>query len=237
MRRVIRVYSEEAFQIGGFVKISKEEWHYFKNVRRAQGPIVFFNRLGEEAEVEFENNEFRVLKIFKTASKVWPLKIVVGLPENQVCKDLVFTLSELGVNELSFFAASRSQAASKRRDIIFKLEKMSIESARQCARGRPLQISWMSKEELLALPAESTFVLDEQDSTSNSIRTMSSSPQPLQMIVGPEGGWTQEERQDFLSKSFRFIHFDTPILRVLTAASMAAFWALGNLGRGDAPKV
>ena len=233
MSGMIRLYCDTRFHVDYLVQLQEEEWHYFKNVRRAQGDIILFNSLGQEAEVELEHESFRIKKIIENTFTPWRVRLCVGLPDRQVCRDLVFLLSELGIEELSFFPAKRSQSARQRFDSISKLEKWSIESARQCARGQPLKISSISWDQILDFSADSTFVLDESsesDGPSFSFDALES----CQLVIGPEGGWSAEEREAFRLQKFKRVHFPTPILKVATAASIGAFWTIQGLSRRPA---
>jgi RsmE family RNA methyltransferase len=233
MSGMIRLYCESRFHVEDLVQLQKDEWHYFKNVRRAQGDIILFNSFGQEAEVELEHDSFRVKKILETTFSPWQVRLCVGLPDRQVCRDLVFLLSELGIEELSFFPAKRSQSARQRFDSISKLERWSIESARQCARGRPLKISSISWDQILDFSASSTFVLDESNE-GEAPSFFSGALESCQIVIGPEGGWSEEEREAFRSQKFKRVHFPTPILKVATAATIGAFWAIQGLSRNPA---
>lgn len=233
MSGMIRLYCETRFHVEDLVQLRDEEWHYFKNVRRAQGDIILFNSFGQEAEVELEQSSFRVKKILETTFTPWRVRVCVGLPDRQVCRDLVFLLSELGIEELSFFPAKRSQSARQRLDSISKLERWSIESARQCARGQPLKVSWVSWDQILDFSTSSTFVLDESKEIAGANFSFDAL-KACQILIGPEGGWCAEERETFRSRNFKRVHFPMPILRVATAASIGAFWAIQSLSRKSA---
>ena len=69
-----------------------------------------FNRAGQVAEVTIEGNLARIERVDQNPSPVI-FRVAVGF-EPSVVKQLIASLSELGVAELSFFKADRSQASS-----------------------------------------------------------------------------------------------------------------------------
>lgn len=232
---MIRLYIDQAFQEGKELLIPKDEVHYLKNVRRERGEVEVFNRQGQVARGKIEGDRFIVDQILDSIEfPIWPVRLAVALPDYSVWKDIVSQTSEIGVDELIFFPARRSQAALKRREQIKKLDRTAIESARQCGRSRPIRISWMSWEEVINQTQEDLrLFLDEKPSPLP--------PEPelpvasAFLMIGCEGGWSEEERQSLLSRKFQPIHFRTPIMRVVTACSVAAFYAVQKLDRGDVP--
>jgi len=49
------------------------------------------------------------------------------------------------------------------------------------------------------------------------------------VVVGCEGGWSESERKEAKVLGFESVHFETPVLRVRTAALCGAFFAIGQL--------
>ena len=140
-------------------------------------------------------------------------------------KQLIASLSEIGVTELSFFKADRSQASLSRLPSEDKRDRLAVEAARQCERPVPLEITTVAFESLLdASSVATTVVLDEQPDAG--LSPVGSEVNLL--VVGPEGGWSSRERDAFIQGSVPRMHLPTPILRVATAAVAATSWCLAH---------
>jgi 16S rRNA (uracil1498-N3)-methyltransferase len=211
--------------VGAVVALPPEEIRYLRTVRRGSHEAQLFNRAGQVAEVTIEGNLARIERVDQNPWPLHPLRVAVGLPEPSVVKQLIASLSELGIAELSFFKGDRSQASLSRLPSEEKQDRLAIEAARQCERPMPLKITTVEFESLISEPsAATTVVLDEQPAAGSS---------PLGqkvnvLLVGPEGGWSPRERDAFLQASVPRIHLQTPILRVATAAVAATSWCLAH---------
>ena len=211
--------------MGGVVVLAPEEIRYLRTVRRGSHEAQLFNRAGQVAEVTIEGNLARIEQVKQNPWPLHPLRIAVGLPEPSVVKQLIASLSELGVAELSFFKADRSQASLSRLPSEAKQDRLAVEAARQCERPVPLKISTVTFEALLdASSVSTTVVLDEQPEAGSS--PIGSEINLL--VVGPEGGWSPRERDSFVQASLPRMHMPTPILRVGTAAVAATSWCLAH---------
>ena len=155
--------------MGGVVALPPEEIRYLRTVRRGSHEAQLFNRAGQVAEVTIEGNLARIERVDQNPWPVHPLRVAVGLPEPSVVKQLIASLSEIGVRELSFFKADRSQASLSRLPSEAKQDRLAVEAARQCERPVPLKISTVAFESLLdASSVSTTVVLDEQPEAGSS---------------------------------------------------------------------
>lgn len=203
----------------------KDELHYLKRVRREQGEVELFNSEGQVAHGQLEGDCFVVSGLKEVAQKDWPLHIAIGLPEMNAIQESIRSLSELGVERLSFFSADRSQSPKARMSKQAKWRRIAIESARQCGRAKPLELEARTLEELLAEP-ERKLVFDESDAAPSVSVEEAFSTSPLLCFIGPEGGWSPRERDLFREKSLKAFHLSTPVLKVSTAAAAAATCAV-----------
>jgi len=227
LSRMIRLYVDEDFEPGKNLRLPKSEQHYFKSVRRGKSDEILevFNRKGQLARARFHERALVILELIELEPAQHRLRLAVGLPDASVAKKVLAAASELGVEELIFFAAGRSQAAKKRLQKINDWGRYSIESARQCGRSQPLKITSLSLNQVLELCVKNRFVLDEVASNQGLFMDLSN-PTDFLLLVGPEGGWTAEERAKISEAGFRSLHFPTPILKVETACVAACVWAL-----------
>lgn len=228
---MVRLYIDTLFALGKRLKVPADELRYFKSVRRSQGQICVFNRQGQEALGQLDGSEFLVEKIESVKLPIHPLTMAIGLPENSVIPLLIRSLSELGVAELIFFEAKRSQAGKARKisSNFERWDRLAIEAARQCGRGSPLRVTF---QDLQSLDGFSTrYFFDESAEIQPNIsrgdsKKNDSTKAKCLSVIGCEGGWSEEERQWARQRGFEFVHFQTPVLRVETAAICAAFFSI-----------
>lgn len=223
---MLRLFADQDFEPGQGVKLASEELHYFRRVRRAQGVVELFNRRGQRAKGSLKSGVFFVQEVIQDSDSALPLSLAVALPDSKVLRELIFSLSELGIRDLKVFAGERSQAPKSRISGLAKWDRWAIESARQCGRSRPLSVEVVSFESLLKQKAQEAFYLDEKRDTEafldlDFFQKSSGSAGSL-VVVGCEGGWTDAERKALRSSQFRPIHLKAPVMRVHTACVVAA---------------
>ncbi len=143
--------------------------------------------------------------------------------------------TELGVRRIVPVIASRSEkglerAAVKRSQ---RWRRIAREAGQQARRVRPPEISGAVKfRSALESGAERRYILDEASSAPPLLETLSASSGDLRdtaLLVGPEGGWTSEERREALEAGWASASLGPQILRAETAAIAAtailsAFW-------------
>jgi 16S rRNA (uracil1498-N3)-methyltransferase len=222
---MIRIYHDEKFEVATELRLDAKELHYLKNVRRSQAPVELFNSLGQIAHGRLESTSFFVSEVTQSQVPIWPLSMAIGLPDKAAVNTSIRTLSELGVERLFFFEADRSQAAKSRLKSSDKWQRIAIESARQCGRGKPLIVETKALESLLELDSPK-IVMDESDAAPAFQLTELFSEPPLLCFVGPEGGWSSRERELFGNYKLQSFHMATPIMKVCTAATAAATCAV-----------
>jgi 16S rRNA (uracil1498-N3)-methyltransferase len=225
---MIRLYLDQEFHSGDLISLPADEWRYFASVRRGKGEVRLFNRLGQEAIGRIVQKSFQVDLVETVQVPTYHLCVALALPENQALTHIVRSLSELGAKELILFSGARSQSASKRLKEISRLERVSIESARQCGRGTPLELRTAKNIFSIPLDTNAPVLFCDEDSTTEN-RIIPEFLSALSIVVGCEGGWTEEERAFARESRFVPVHFKTPILRVETAVVAAAFYAIGRM--------
>jgi 16S rRNA (uracil1498-N3)-methyltransferase len=141
--------------------------------------------------------------------------------------DIVRQATALGVTEISFFRADRS-VGRMAADKVERLTKVAIESCRQCGRSRIPKVTM--QDEGLG-PVLDRVVSDYPGMTlfalcPDSDRHLNSFPldhfaRGSAIIVGPEGGFSCQEKPILLTKQARFAHLGPRILRMELASVVA----------------
>jgi len=150
--------------------------------------------------------------------------IVQAIPKGDRIKDAVELSTEGGADRIVMWKASRSIGRSE--DKIEKLQITAREAAKQSRRFRiPEVVGVASTENIVDEIAKSDLVLILHESATHSI---SSSVRPgakkVLIIIGPEGGLTDDEIETFAAAGGRVVLLGRPILRSAHAglAALAA---------------
>lgn len=158
-----------------------------------------------------------------------PLTLIVALPKGDRQRWLVEKCVELGVAELRPLASRRTVAEPGERTPD-RLTRYVIEASKQCGRNRLMQIGELwdlaSETNQPALAPGVHCVADPQAQQSWTAVIADRNPTMATVLIGPEGGWTDDERERLQSAGWLAIGLGSRILRVETAAlAIAAHWA------------
>jgi 16S rRNA (uracil1498-N3)-methyltransferase len=149
---------------------------------------------------------------------------------------LIEKATELGVDVIQPFEAVRTehglaQAATKRRA---RWEKIALEASQQSRRAHLPRIEpWVRFAKALQTEATVRLLLDEETTAPPLLSQLPASrtvADRVAVLLGPEGGWTPEEREAALDASWLPCSLGSTILRAETAAVAAlaviqAAWA------------
>lgn len=146
--------------------------------------------------------------------------------------------TELGVERVVPFRATRSergleQAAAKR---VERWRRIGLEAAQQSRRDRLPQIDEaVAFEDVLPFEAVCRFACDEAPGVPgilNVLPTQRTREDTVALLIGPEGGWTIDERRQFHDAGWAAVSLGRQILRAETAC-MAALAITGAAWQGN----
>lgn len=145
------------------------------------------------------------------------LTVVFAAPKGDRFTDLVRGLTELGVGAIRPLACTRGE----RVPALDRAQRVAAEALKQCRRGRLPAIGPVADFSTLRALGARRIVLDREGVVANPGR-----PGPTVLIIGPEGGFAPEERQELLAMPCEPVRLAAPVLRIETAAlAAAAVWA------------
>lgn len=236
-----RLYMDVALHKGVQIDVPKEQVHYLVTVLRMSegGSLRLFN--GRDGEWRAEVSEIAKRKAVLTVTE--RLREPYAAPDIWLCFAPVrkhrnaFILeksTELGVSRLQPVTTQRTQHGK------LNLSKMSaqiIEAAEQTERlDLPELRETVSLEALVKVwdPARLLIMADEGGDCPPAIEGFTSHTGPAALLIGPEGGFTPQERKMLRGQSFvKPVSLGPRILRTDTAAlSMLTLWqaAQGDWG-------
>lgn len=156
-----------------------------------------------------------------------PLEITLAqsLLKGEKMDYLIQKATELGIREIIPFFSSRSiplLEKSKKSEKRHRWEKIAIEASKQCGRGYLPRIAPLCdfSEMLSMAPDESIrFILYEgKGKRLKEVLKEFKDPQKIFSVIGPEGGFNEEEIEQCKKKGFIPIYLGERILRAETAS-------------------
>ncbi len=146
------------------------------------------------------------------------LTVAVAPPKGDRLGDLVRGLTELGVGSIRFLECERGERLPGNLD---RLQRIAGEALKQCQRGRLPQLGPQVDIPGLAVLGGRLIVLDRSGAAPNA-----GLPQPTTLVIGPEGGLTNDELAALNARGAVSVRLAGSILRIETAAlAAAAVWA------------
>lgn len=145
---------------------------------------------------------------------------------------IVEKATEAGVDEIIFFPADHSVAVFDERKIN-RLSKIALQASKQSGREYAPVVRHLKRFEFPVLgEGEAGFLLDPEGKTLMPLEASSERElRRLYVFVGPEGGFSVQEKEAALNKGFSIIRLNYPVLRTETAA-LAAVLITSFLYRG-----
>jgi len=171
----------------------------------------------------------------RTVPEPDPLVVVVqALPKGERAELAVELLTELGVDEIVPWAASRSiaqWAGERGAKALGKWRRVAAEAAKQSRRPRVPVVSELATTAEVAArldKADAAFVLHEAAAESLTAAALPDRGEVV-LVVGPEGGVSDEELVAFTAA--RPVRLGEPVLRTSTAGAAAVAALSVRLGR------
>lgn len=182
--------------------------------------------LAEITEARRERVVFRVIERLDSTEPPIRITLLTALIKFDRFEWIVEKATELGVERIIPVNAVRSErglmeASHKRRE---RWMRIARESAQQSRRARlPEILPARGFEESLAEPADVRYFLEENVAPSL-LRVLPADRLPgvrAAVLVGPEGGWTDTERQSAAARGWQPVSLGPQVLRAETAAAAA----------------
>ncbi|MGQ9695012.1 MAG: 16S rRNA (uracil(1498)-N(3))-methyltransferase [Thermodesulfobacteriota bacterium] len=209
-----------------------EEIRHLWQVRRLKpgDQVILFNGEGHEYEaiirqIKPDEVVFQIQPIASISSKESPLKIILGIGVLKGTKFdwLIQKITELGVTEIVPFYGRRSVPNWEGAKIFSKKnrwEKIALAASKQCQRTKipVIHPPCSFKEALQKISGEvgKIFFWEKESKRSLAQITLTSSS-AIYALVGPEGGFSEEETAQAQEAGFEPVHLGPRILRSETA--------------------
>ncbi len=219
--------------------LSVETVHYLTRVHRQNSGsvVIAFDGNGWEVDVRLDYNGSdwcaQIVGPVRRGVHGGPLMLCFGLAKGEKIEQVVRQACELGVGAVELVQTKRcvvrldGKRAAKR---VERLIKIAAEASRQCGRADTMTIGGPSDLEQLGktLPASgSRIVLHPHEGQNIDDVHLQA---PCTILVGPEGGFADEELRHLEQEGWVRITLRSPVLRAETAATVGSAIALHRLG-------
>lgn len=211
------------------IELDGTEAHHLAKVLRAEpGDLVeLFNGTGQSATAEVTEVKKRTVQLklmsacSNTEAKAPELVIAVASPKGDRMRWMIEKLTELGVDRVIPLKTMRS-VVDPSDSKLNKLEQTVIGACKQCRRDRLLQIDDICNFKQLPslfIDKKTQLLFGEANApTPQSPQVDQPAPERIVAIIGPEGGFTDEERQLLHDWGAVPVSLSPFVLRVETAA-------------------
>ena len=210
--------------ISDYAILRGDEFEHFKKVLRGKigDKIICICGDGKEylCEVDTIESSFakaRVLEV-ENSDKDSKVKITVfmGIPKGDKMEFLIEKLSELGVSSILPFESSFTIAKPKNKQERYR--KIAIEACKQCGRTTPLNVlECLSFKDMLKLIKNYDVVYFAYEQADGGTFNDAKSYKNIAVIVGAEGGFSEEESKLIVEAGAKTVSLGKRILRCETA--------------------
>lgn len=244
-----RFYYPNSIEIHQHLELPKELAHYMQRVLRLadQSQVTLFNGLGGEyqAQIHFSGKHVAAHVLAFTAIErelPWQISIAQGLATGDkmdwVCEKAV----EMGASAFIPIAAQHSTlklSGERLEKRLVHWQRIAQAASEQCGRNQLLQVQVLHTVAQLCQQLASDSVLlfcdpdAPQDFPTAIKQATAHNTNHWILLIGPEGGWSEEEKKIALNAGAISMRFGSRVLRTETAAIALVGAIRGQLGWVD----
>jgi 16S rRNA (uracil1498-N3)-methyltransferase len=216
----------------GAAELRGEEARHLARVLRAEpGQLYEISDnqsvwLAEIAETHGDRVVFRLIEPLPVAALPVQVTVCAALFKFDRFEWMVEKATELGADQILPVETARSEkglfeAARKRSE---RWTRIARESSQQSRRARvPEILPAVRFAAALSTPADHRYFLDEAGAPPflRALPADRAATARVAVLIGPEGGWTEPERQSAIAASWHAVSLGTQILRAETATAAA----------------
>lgn len=164
-----------------------------------------------------------------------PITLVIGMPRPQTARDILRDVTTLGVAALHFVATEKSEPSYAHSTLWSSGEwrRHALAGAQQAFDTRVPEITFGRAlgDVLASLASHSTrLALDNYEASAALSACHATSNIPLVLAIGPERGWTAQDRTTLRDRGFTLAHLGSRVLRTEPACIAAVTLARSKLG-------
>jgi 16S rRNA (uracil1498-N3)-methyltransferase len=170
---------------------------------------------GTVSEIEKKSLAIEIKESGFEEAEATQVIVIQAIPKGDRVREAIELLTEAGVDEILPWQAHRSIGKSEKGSDKWRVA--AREATKQSRRFWIPKVSDVATtKELLTMVSGSACILLHESATqkiSEVVQSFSAQPGKIFLIIGPEGGITDEEIEAFLSAGAKVAHLGRPILR------------------------
>lgn len=220
-------------QIGARVVIGGDEAHHAARVKRCEvGDVIeLINgrgvhapsviraiRKGRQGDWEIE---VEITSVSSEDRAVPRIEVFAAAAKGERLEEMIDGLSQVGADAYRPLLTKRT-IVDPREGKINRLRRVAAESLKQCGRGWVLEIGETITLAEAIRPADGTVVLAADATGGAAPEERIKAAQRVVLLVGPEGGFSDEEFEQLRAAGVTLFRFAAHVLRVETAAVVGA---------------
>tara|TARA_B100001027_G_scaffold36703_2_gene22793 strand:+ start:12758 stop:13459 length:702 start_codon:yes stop_codon:yes gene_type:complete len=217
----IRLFFKENLSLNLNSNLDKSQSHYISNVMRIKegGNFSLFNNTGEwQATIEKIKNgivNFKIIKKLKNIENDFEIWLAFTPIKLNYLNFMIQKATELGVTKFIPILTERTVVRSLNNK---RINKIIIESTEQSNRTKIPKLEKLIKfKEFLNKYKEPNIFFGDLNSSNDKIEIKNKNP--ICILVGPEGDFSEVERREILEKkNIKSLKINKNILRTETAA-------------------
>ncbi len=225
--RIPRIYTAQTLVTGDLIQLEEAASHHLSKVLRMQAgrELILFNGAGGEFAAtinEVSKKYVSVLIAEHTADNresSLQLELAIGISRGERFEWVLQKATELGVTKITPLITERTEVKTggdRQEKLQDRWQHILISACEQCQRNllpelsAPMQISdWLN-----TVNADLRFVLHHRDSKT---LPAEQKPQSVSLLIGPEGGLSENEIALAQAKNFAALTLGPRVLRTETA--------------------
>jgi 16S rRNA (uracil1498-N3)-methyltransferase len=217
------------YTVGTTVDLPDEEAAHAARVMRVRvnEKMIVFDGQGIEAdatviEIDRRNCVVQIDEV-RQISRMPQQRLTIAccLPKPDRSKEMIERLTELGVDRFIPIVADRTQREPTD-NLLEKLRRVVIEACKQSERNTLMALDEVTTLSAAVLQCECSNRWMAHPNLQTTTTDGKPSGDSHFVLIGPEGGFTDKEVELAMSHQFRGLHLGDRILRVETAAAVAA---------------
>jgi len=208
---------------GTRVQLSAQESHYALRVRRLQAGASLIAMDGRSrqwaatiVEPSLRNCLISLDKSISPPTDLPTISLLVGRPDIPACLEVITGACELGVQTIGFVDTARSQRQGPSPERVARTIQAAM---RQCGRFTPPDVMrFATLEESLQFESHLPLLFGDLGTLDATTEATEYASPPCRVAVGPEGGWSRDERALLTTHGATPVRLSPWVLRTPTAA-------------------
>jgi len=227
--RFPRLFTDATLVVGKDIRLPAEQSHYLRQVLRLQkgDHVLMFNGASAEYEAEIillskQTCDCRVLSSDTVGRELSvSVHVIQAACRNDKIETVLQKCTELGAASFQIVVSDRATlrlAPGKSGSRLSRWRKIIIEASEQSGRTRIPEISWRKSWSEIQSGGRCFVLNPEGNQFWTDVRPGVAKAKSVTLAVGPEGGWSERDLENWQGLGFEGLCFGPRILRTETAA-------------------